>query len=114
MSRSDISERQRPGNLAVDVVEAVLPRYGRGHEDLAGVTLNVQIFSERGDGSSNELGGFGVAQIEILSRFHDLLRADEPRVQRNYSNSVRLQLARHVSRELVRRGFRHTCLLYTS
>src|SRR5947207_14959587 len=67
---SDIFERQRTGTRAVDVGKAVLLRQTGCHQHLSSVTKHIRIRCEGSDGASDELGGFGIAQVEPLGRFH--------------------------------------------
>src|SRR5262249_33916740 len=48
------------------------------------------------------------AEVKPCGCFHDLLRPDEPRIQRDHRDSVRPQLGRHIGGHLVGRGFRNT------
>src|SRR5438552_16936724 len=89
---SDIGERQRTRTLAVDVRESVLLRDGRGDQHFSGMPQHIRIARERGDGASDELRRLRIAQVEELRGFHDLFRSNEPRVERDDGDAMRLRL----------------------
>ncbi len=71
---SDIGECQRTGSCAVDVREAVFRREAGGHQHLSGVAEHIRIGRESRHGPPDELGGFGICQVEPLCSSDTLSR----------------------------------------
>ena len=62
---------------------------------------------KRRDRTADELGRFGVGEVEPRRRLHDLLRPDQSRVERNGGDAMGPKLDRHIGGHLVGRGLRH-------
>src|SRR5690349_3271125 len=81
--------------LSIDITDAILLCDGCCHQDLTRFLHPIRVCSEGSNGSSNELWGFGIGQVEVVCGFHHAFRAYQSWIETDNCYMMLAQLMSH-------------------